>query len=395
MRINWLGTTAIAFLIGTGAVVAQQSDTQKREEGSRAQTPSAASPSTPSKDAERPADRMKDRTAQQPNEPRAGAKEPQRGDGASPQDRRQAQEPAESRDSKQPTGQRQEQPGRGDRPAASQAQQNLDEQKSRDGKQPAAAKQPADQKQQQGHSDQPTQDNRAVDDRRPTDSKQQQGQRQPDSSTTQSPSAQQSTRPGDTSRDRQQQGQNSGQAPDQSAGRSGTSSVSVNDDQRRQIAERLHRERTASNENINIRVNVGDRLPSRVRPRPLPSDIVRIIPQYRDYEYVVINDEIAIIDPRSREVVEVIEESGSSDGRATSRRERVSIRREQRETLKQMARRTVGSTSVSDSGCLTLHPVPEELTRTNPQLSQYRYLAIGDEVLLIDPRQQKIVEVID
>jgi hypothetical protein len=122
---------------------------------------------------------------------------------------------------------------------------------------------------------------------------------------------------------------------------------------------------------------------------------VRIIPEYRDHEYVVINDEIAIIDPRSREVVEIIEESGSSDGRATSRRERVSIRREQRETLKQMARRTVGSTSVSDSGCLTLHPVPEELTRTNPQLSQYRYLAIGDEVLLIDPRQQKIVEVID
>lgn len=391
MRINWLGTTAIAFLIGTGAVVAQQSDTQKREEGSRAHTPSAASPSTPSKDAERPADRMKDRTAQQPNEPRAGAKEPQRGDGASPQDRRQAQEPAASRDSK-PTGQRQEQPGRGDRPAASQAQQNQDEQKSRGGKQPAAAKQPADQNQQQGHSDQPTQDNRAVDDRRPTHSKQQQGQRQPDSSTTQSPSKQQSTRPGDTSWDRQQQGQNSGQAPDQSAGRSGTS---VNGDQRRQIAERLHRERTASNENINIRVNVGDRLPSRVRPRPLPSDIVRIVPQYRDYEYVVINDEIAIIDPRSHEVVEIIEESGSSDGRATSRRERVSIRHEQRETLKQTARRTVGSTSVSDSDCLTLHPVPEELTRTNPQLSQYRYLAIGDEVVLIDPRQQKIVEVID
>jgi hypothetical protein len=39
--------------------------------------------------------------------------------------------------------------------------------------------------------------------------------------------------------------------------------------------------------------------------------------------------------------------------------------------------------------------MPEELTRTNPQLSQYRYLAIGNEVVLIDPRQQKIVEVID
>ena len=42
-----------------------------------------------------------------------------------------------------------------------------------------------------------------------------------------------------------------------------------------------------------------------------------------------------------------------------------------------------------------LDSVYDKDTRTNPQLSQYRYLAIGDEVVLIDPRRQKIVEVID
>ena len=41
MRINWLGTTAVALLIGTGAVVAQQPD-QKREEAPRTQSPSAS-----------------------------------------------------------------------------------------------------------------------------------------------------------------------------------------------------------------------------------------------------------------------------------------------------------------------------------------------------------------
>jgi hypothetical protein len=389
MRINWLGTTAIAFLIGTGAVVAQQPD-QKREEGPRAQTPSASSPSAPSKDAERPAageqrpaDRMKDRTTQ--SEPGAGAREQQRGEGASPQDRRQAQEPS-PRDTKQPTKQSQEQPSRGERPSGNEMKQSQDEQKGRDGRQPT------DQKQQQGRSEQPKQDNRAVDERKPTDAKQQQGQRQPEPSTT--PSAQQGARTGDTGR---QQGQNTGQAQDQSAGRSGTSSsVSVNDDQRRQIADRLRRDRTASNENINIRVNVGERLPPRVRPRPLPSEIVRIVPQYRDYEYTVINDEIAIVDPRTREVVDIIDESGSAGGsRVTSRRDRVVITREQRDMLKEVARRTVGSTSSSDSSCLQLQAVPEELTRSNPELSQYRYLAIGDEVVLVDPRQQKIVQVID
>src|SRR4051812_16244533 len=98
MRINWLGSTAVAILIGTGAVVAQQPD-QKREEAPRTQSPSASSPSAPSKDAEhpsareqRPADRMKDGTTQ--SEPKAG-KEPQRGEAASPSERRQAQEPSQ------------------------------------------------------------------------------------------------------------------------------------------------------------------------------------------------------------------------------------------------------------------------------------------------------------
>ena len=37
----------------------------------------------------------------------------------------------------------------------------------------------------------------------------------------------------------------------------------------------------------------------------------------------------------------------------------------------------------------------EELARNHPELSSYRYLAIGDQVVLVDPQQQKIVQVID
>jgi hypothetical protein len=33
--------------------------------------------------------------------------------------------------------------------------------------------------------------------------------------------------------------------------------------------------------------------------------------------------------------------------------------------------------------------------RSNPELGSYRYLAIGKQVVLVDPRQQKIVEVVD
>jgi hypothetical protein len=53
------------------------------------------------------------------------------------------------------------------------------------------------------------------------------------------------------------------------------------------------------------------------------------------------------------------------------------------------------SGSAPDSSCLTLQPVPEDLVRANPELGSYRYLAIGDEVVLVDPSEQKIVEVIN
>ena len=81
---------------------------------------------------------------------------------------------------------------------------------------------------------------------------------------------------------------------------------------------------------------------------------------------------------------------------------------EQRETLKQSAHRlssapaagtpsgtSTSSSSSVDSSCLTLQPVPEEIARNNPELGQYKMLAIGDQVILVDPRQQKVVEVIE
>jgi hypothetical protein len=55
----------------------------------------------------------------------------------------------------------------------------------------------------------------------------------------------------------------------------------------------------------------ADLLPPRVRPRPLPPDIVRIAPQYREYEYTVVDNRVVIVDPRSRGLVDVLDESGS------------------------------------------------------------------------------------
>ena len=409
MNVNWLATTAVALVIGTGAVIAQSQTDQKREEGPRAQQ-------TPSKDAEpaTPAER-KGRTAQP--EPKGGAKETQRGEAPVPAERKQqAQEPQQPRDSKQPTKQSQdEQKGRDSKQPESKQQQGQQGQPSKQDNQARDAKQP-EPKQQQGQQGQPSkQDNQARDAKQP-EPKQHQGQQQPSSQPGQPPApaqaaqpsssqpptstTQQGTRPGDTGQTRQQ-----ATDPSRPSGTS-TTSVTVNEQQRTQIVDRLRRDRSASRQNLNIQVNVGERLPPRARLQRLPPDIVRITPQYRGYEYTVVEDRIYVVEPRTRRVVEVISESGPSTRTTSTTRtggERVVITREQRETFKQVARRTMTtaptsaspSGSLSDQACLTLQPVPEELARANPELSAYRYLAIGDQIVLVDPRSQKVVEVID
>lgn len=403
MIVKWLTTTAVALVIGTGAAIAQSPDTQqKRDEGSRAQTQS--------KDAERPAagERSGDRSkghAEQTDQ-KAGTKESQRGESGAGERSKQAQEP--SRDAKE----RQSQEQTRDRPSATQHSQ--DEQKGREGstqhtqdeQKGRDAKQATESKQQPGQ-------NRA-EEKKSGEPKQQQGQReeernrnqqanQPSGSSTST--QQQSGR--ETPPDQRQGQQQTGPARDQSAERSGSTRLSINENQRQEFVDRMRQDRSAVSQNVNVRVDIGARLPRDIHARALPADLVRIAPQYRDYEYTVIDDRVAIVDPRTYEVVDVLDEGGGGGGRFASGssygRERISFSGDERRILKEHARSTVGSTSsissTSSSGssgptCLSLQAVPEELARKHPELSGYKYLAIGDEAVLVD-QQQKIVQVID
>ncbi len=409
MRINWLYTTAMALVIGAGPAISQSPEgSQKREESPRAQSPASQSremvrPPARSKEIDRggAADRIKERAQSEPN---GGAEDMQRGEVPSPAERsKEAQEPR-GRESKQPTRQSQDQRSRGERTPSGTAQKEL--QQGRDAKPAADRKQQADEML-RGREDQGKPD-RSQDAARPADTKQQQTQQQIDrdrkeqrdqaTQSSKSSSPQESARPADNA-----QTQRTGQAPDQSSRQ--TSSAAVSDDQRRQVVDQLRRDRTATSQNLNVQVNVGTRLPRGAEARRLPPEIVRIMPQYRDYEYTVIDNRVAIIDPRRREVVDILDDGPGYSRAAGDRRDRVVIGEDTRRRLRELVRSsptTVGSTSPSASGgetsarnCLSLQPMPEELARNHPELANYRYLAIGDEVVLVDPQQPKIVQVID
>ncbi|HEV2716041.1 MAG TPA: DUF1236 domain-containing protein [Terriglobales bacterium] len=84
-------------------------------------------------------------------------------------------------------------------------------------------------------------------------------------------------------------------------------SVQLSEDQRSQIKTIIGRERGPRlGSNANFSVSVGTRVPRSVHVAVLPSDIVRIVPEYRGYDYFLVGDEIVIVDPRTLEIVAII-----------------------------------------------------------------------------------------
>jgi Protein of unknown function (DUF1236) len=76
------------------------------------------------------------------------------------------------------------------------------------------------------------------------------------------------------------------------------------------ISENLIRQ--GHRENVNFNIDVGAPLPEDVELLPLPPDVVELAPDYRGYDYVVVNDEIVFVDPATRAVVGMIELGASS-----------------------------------------------------------------------------------
>lgn len=58
---------------------------------------------------------------------------------------------------------------------------------------------------------------------------------------------------------------------------------------------------------LNISINVGTRMPSTVRFHRLPAEVVTIYPEWRGYDYILVGDQIVILDPRTHEIVFIIE----------------------------------------------------------------------------------------
>jgi hypothetical protein len=59
--------------------------------------------------------------------------------------------------------------------------------------------------------------------------------------------------------------------------------------------------------NVNFSISVGTRVPRNVGFHPLPAEIVTIYPDWRGYEFFLVSDQIVVVNPRTLEIVAVID----------------------------------------------------------------------------------------
>jgi hypothetical protein len=79
-------------------------------------------------------------------------------------------------------------------------------------------------------------------------------------------------------------------------------------EQRTKITTVIRDQRVAPVTNVNFSISVGTRVPrSGVTFHPLPAEVVTVYPEWRGYEFILVRDQIIVIDPRTLEIVAVLE----------------------------------------------------------------------------------------
>ena len=176
--------------------------------------------------------------------------------------------------------------------------------------------------------------------------------------------------------------------------------VQVTEQQRSGVRERLFKEGKFQRTRLNVRVNVGTRVPRSVHLLPLPLFIVELAPSYRGYNYIVLEDEtICIVDPQSYDVVDVIY-VGTQRAEGPSRRT-LSLSQEQmrfisanvpREPRANVRVRLALGAEVPRN--VELLAFPNEVIARVPELEGYSYIVAENDIVIVDPSERGVALVI-
>jgi hypothetical protein len=92
----------------------------------------------------------------------------------------------------------------------------------------------------------------------------------------------------------------------QTTGQAGAS-AKLSTEQRTRITTVIRDQHLAPASNVNFSISIGTRVPREVGFHPLPTEIVTIYPEWRGYEFFLVRDQIVVVDPRTLEIVAVLD----------------------------------------------------------------------------------------
>ena len=172
----------------------------------------------------------------------------------------------------------------------------------------------------------------------------------------------------------------------------------LSEQQQTRVRETVLKQRGNRVTNVNFSVTIGTRVPRSVRLAPLPATVIEVVPEYRSYHYVVVRDDIVIIDPGTYEIVYVLpgrSTTASGGGGAAA----LALTDEQiafvlrNIDLKSDSRLGIGGISVGSTVGreVELREFPAVVVEKLPELRSYRYLVHENDVAFVDPSDIKVV----
>ncbi|WP_186417174.1 DUF1236 domain-containing protein [Bosea sp. CS1GBMeth4] len=141
----------------------------------------------------------------------------------------------------------------------------------------------------------------------------------------------------------------------------------------------------------------------------LPPELIERHPDWRGYQYVMAeSEEVAIVEPRTRRIVEVVDKNAArsasaapaSTGAISNPAAAAGDRHEIARMILAGARPGEMQGIEGLKGAvlppqITLRPLPPEAEQQDQQLRGYQYALIGDDVLIVDPQNRQVVDVIE
>jgi hypothetical protein len=93
----------------------------------------------------------------------------------------------------------------------------------------------------------------------------------------------------------------------QTTGQAGAGGARLSTEQRTRISTVIRDQHVAPITNANFAISIGSRVPREVSFRPLPTEVVTVYPEWRGYEFFLVRDQIVVVNPRTLEIVAVLD----------------------------------------------------------------------------------------